>query len=74
MVKITTFLYTLVDEETGELADIAAPDKSAARLWLGGDWIFSPTGVLSSLGPPRSQTGTASSRRRNQTPIWRLRT
>ena len=73
MVKITTFLYTLVDEETGELADIAAPNESAARLWLGGDWIY-PTGVLSSLGPPRSQTGTASSRRRNQTPIWRLRT
>jgi hypothetical protein len=40
MVKITTFLYTLVDEETGELADIAAPNESAARLWLGGDWIL----------------------------------
>jgi hypothetical protein len=40
MSKITTFLYTLVDEETGELADIAAPNESAARLWLGGGWIL----------------------------------
>jgi len=40
MTKITTFLYTFVDEETGELADITAPNESAARLWLGGDWIL----------------------------------
>jgi hypothetical protein len=40
MSKVTTFLYTFVDEETGELADITAPNESAARLWLGGDWIL----------------------------------
>ena len=37
---VTTFLYTFVDEETGEFADITAPNESAARLWLGGDWIL----------------------------------
>jgi hypothetical protein len=40
MPKPTTFLFTFVDEATGEFADITAPNESAARLWLGGDWIF----------------------------------
>jgi hypothetical protein len=40
MTKVTTFLYTFVDEATGEFADITAPNESAARLWRGGDWIL----------------------------------
>jgi hypothetical protein len=40
MSKITTILFTFVDEETGEFADITAPNEAAARLWLGGDWIL----------------------------------
>jgi hypothetical protein len=40
MAKVTTFLYTFIDEETGEFDDIAAPNESAARLWLGGKWIL----------------------------------
>jgi hypothetical protein len=40
MSQVTTFLYTFVDEQTGEFADITAPNESAARLWLGRDWIL----------------------------------
>jgi hypothetical protein len=39
MTEPVTYLYTFTDEETGELADILAPNESAARLWLGGDWM-----------------------------------
>lgn len=40
MTKVTTYLYTFIDEETGEFGDIVAPNESAARLALGGDWIL----------------------------------
>ncbi len=40
MNEVTTFLYTFLDEETGVLADIIAPNESAARLSLGDDWIL----------------------------------
>ncbi len=40
MTKVITFLYTFLDEETGVLADIVAPNESAARLSLGDDWIL----------------------------------
>lgn len=50
MTKVETFLYTFVDEQTGELGDIMAPNESAARLWLGGDWIFSDR--CPALAPP----------------------
>lgn len=41
MTQVETFLYTFIDEETGEFADMLAPNESAARLWLGDQWMFS---------------------------------
>ena len=41
MTKVVTSLYTFLDEETGVIADTVAPNESAARLSLGGDWILS---------------------------------
>ncbi len=32
-------LFTFQNQNTGEFADILAPNESAARLWLGGDWM-----------------------------------
>jgi hypothetical protein len=39
MTKIKGFLYTFIDEESGELDDIVAPNEQTARLHLGDDWI-----------------------------------
>ncbi|MBX9842655.1 MAG: hypothetical protein K2Z80_12700 [Xanthobacteraceae bacterium] len=36
----TALLFTFIDDESGELADIVAPNEAAARLWLGGEWIL----------------------------------
>jgi hypothetical protein len=55
MTKPVTYLYTFIDNETGELADILAPNESAARLWLAGDWIL--PGRCPLFAPPANVGG-----------------